>query len=208
MRSRKMIRVALSALVVPAMMLCFSASALAAEEPVTREAKSITGTSALLHGELNPRAVAAEPVEYYFTYRASGSNCRRENENHELENEKVAPEPSELAAGTPKQAVSLNVTDLEPGTQYTVCLVEAPVGEPGSVSVGNPFMFTTHTLAPEVISEGSSGVTPFEAHLEAQVNANKQTTSCVFEYGTSTAYGNKTPCEQATIEGSGNRTSA
>src|SRR5580700_8831543 len=123
MRARKMIRVALSALVVPVVLLCFSASALAAEAPVTREAKSITGTSALLHGELNPRAAAAEPVEYYFTYQASGSSCRRENGNGELENVKVAPEPSELAAGTPKQAVSLSVADLEPGTQYTVCLV-------------------------------------------------------------------------------------
>ena len=44
-------------------------------------------------------------------------------------------------------------------------------------------------------------MTPFEARLEAVVNANKQSTSCVFEYGTSTAYGSKVPCEQATIEG-------
>ncbi len=51
----RLIRVALCALVVPAVLLCFSASALAAPEvPVTREAKSVTGTSAVFNGELNP----------------------------------------------------------------------------------------------------------------------------------------------------------
>jgi phosphodiesterase/alkaline phosphatase D-like protein len=57
--------------------------------------------------------------------------------------------------------------------------------------------------APVVVSESSSAVTPFAATLEAQVNPEGQaTTSCVFEYGETTAYGSSVECEPALLEDS------
>ena len=56
---------------------------------------------------------------------------------------------------------------------------------------------------PSVDSEGASGVGPFGATLEAQVNPEEQETTCVrFEYGTSTAYGSSVPCANGSL-GSG-----
>jgi hypothetical protein len=54
--------------------------------------------------------------------------------------------------------------------------------------------------APVVDSEGASGVGPFGATLEAQVNPEEQETSCVrFEYGTSAAYGSSVPCANGSL---------
>jgi hypothetical protein len=193
MRARRLIQVALGALVVPAGLLCFSASALAAPEaPVTREAKSITGTTAVLHGVLNPRAKAPEAVEYSFAYAASGSECA---------GGLVAPVLPVLAPGDPGEAVSVTLTGLEGSTEYAFCVVSNALGEP-SLS-GLPLTFKTLAAAPEVVAGGeqASGVTPSEARLEAMVNPENQSTSCVFQYGPSTAYGKEAPCEQGTLGG-------
>jgi hypothetical protein len=57
--------------------------------------------------------------------------------------------------------------------------------------------------APVVDSEGASGIGPFGATLEAQVNPEEQETSCVrFEYGTSAAYGSSVQCANGSL-GSG-----
>ncbi len=194
MRTRRLIRVALSALVLPAVLLCFSASALAAPEaPVTREAKSIAGTTAVLHGVLNPRAKAAEVVEYSFAYAQSATECTAGL---------VAPVLPVLAPGNPGEAVSETLTGLEGSTTYTFCLLANPVGEP-SLS-GLALTFKTLAAAPEVDSASSSAVTPFEGTVEALVNPeNQPSTSCVFEYGTSISYGKSVPCAQSVLEGAG-----
>ncbi len=67
-----------------------TALAAAPEEPVSREAKSITAGSAVLNGELNPKAADLESEEYEFAYRQSGSECLNEGAP-----EKVVPEPPE-----------------------------------------------------------------------------------------------------------------
>ncbi len=54
---------------------------------------------------------------------------------------------------------------------------------------------------PEVLGEAANGVTPTTAFLEGYVTPNEQTTTCKFEYGTSTAYGTTVPCEPEIIEG-------
>ena len=189
MRTRRLIRVALSALAVPVVLLCFSASAFAAPEvPVTREAKSVTGVSAVFDGELNP--LHSGSAGYEFAYN-TGPSC---------EGGMVTPEGLE---GLGREIeVSTPVTGLTPSTEYTVCVVATftPVGEPTETTYGQPYTFTTHALAPEVVSEAKQ-VTPFEAHLEAAVNPENQATSCVFQYGPTSAYGKEVPCEQGTLSG-------
>ena len=49
-------------------------------------------------------------------------------------------------------------------------------------------------------ARAASGVGPFGATLEAQVNPEEQETTCVrFEYGTSTAYGSSVPCVNGSL---------
>ncbi len=56
--------------------------------------------------------------------------------------------------------------------------------------------------APIIEDEGSLEATPFAATLAARVNPENQgTTSCVFEYGETSAYGSSVPCSQGTLYG-------
>jgi hypothetical protein len=58
---------------------------------------------------------------------------------------------------------------------------------------------------PVVVSEGVSGVTPFEVHLEATVNAGEEptgkTTECHFQYGKTSVSEHEISCEQGALEG-------
>ena len=166
-----------------------SAQAAAPETPVTREAKSLTATSVVLHGELNPLASATAGYEFIYN---TGGGCEG------------ATTTTEGAEATGKAIqVSTPVTGLTPSTEYTFCVVatHAEGGEPPELAQGNPVTFKTLAEAPAVDSQGSSGVTPFEARLEATVNPDSQTSSCVFEAGETVAYGTKLACEPATLEG-------
>jgi hypothetical protein len=75
----------------------------------------------------------------------------------------------------------------------TICVL---VG--GLVFAGAPAL----AAAPEVLSEGVSSITPYEAHLEATVNAGEETTKCHFQYGTTSITEHEAACEPSeTLEG-------
>jgi hypothetical protein len=160
------------------------------EAPVTEPAIPITGTEATLNGELNPGSSAT--AGYEFTYNTNGT-CT----------EGPTTEPGAEATGEHIK-VSTPLTGLEALTPYTFCVVathtEAGVTE---LAPGLPLTFETLASSPVVVSESSSGVTPFAATLEAQVNPeNQATTSCRVEYGLSTAYeAGSAPCEPSSING-------
>jgi len=61
--------------------------------------------------------------------------------------------------------------------------------------------FAAPPEAPLVEAGEVSSTTPSSASVNAFVNPENQTTSCQFEYGTSTSYGNSVPCEPASLEG-------
>jgi hypothetical protein len=167
--------------------LIFSgAPALAAppEKPVTKPATLVAGTTATLNGELNPTKSAT--TGYDFTYNTNGT-CT----------EGATTTPGSEAKGT-KIKVSTPVIELIPSTEYTFCVVAIHEAESTS---GLPLKFKTHAVAPVVDSEGSSGVTPFQARLEALVNPENQITSCEFQYGKTNTYGTSVPCEPASLEG-------
>jgi len=174
--------------------LVFSgAPALAAlpEAPVTEPATGVTSSEATLNGELNPGSSAT--TGYEFSYNTNGT-CT----------EGPTTEPGAEATGEHIK-VSTPLTGLEARTPYTFCVVathtEAEVTE---LAAGLPLTFETLASSPVVVSESFSGVTPFAATLEAQVNPeNQATTSCRVEYGLSTAYETgSAACEQPSISGS------
>jgi hypothetical protein len=49
--------------------------------------------------------------------------------------------------------------------------------------------------APSVVGEGVSSITPFEAHLEATVNAGEEATECHFQYGKTSVTEHEVLCE-------------
>jgi phosphodiesterase/alkaline phosphatase D-like protein len=163
------------------------------ETPATREPEAVTGTSAVLRGELNPYQ-AGEAGGYEFTYEQSESECGGGS---------VAPEPPGAASGAVKEGVQVSVSNLEPNRAYVVCVVAINGG--GEVATGQGWPF--RTLAPAAHVAGSSlhasVVSPFEERLEAVANPENQATSCVFEYGPTTSYGESRPCDAPTIEGFG-----
>ncbi|HET7446131.1 MAG TPA: hypothetical protein VFJ57_15900 [Solirubrobacterales bacterium] len=95
----------------------------------------------------------------------------------------------EAAEGS--KAISLDATGLEPNTSYEVTLEATNAGGASSGAK----TFATDLVAPIVNpgpgrSDGKGGY-----HLEAALNPrNSAVTSCVFEYGPSTAYGQSIPC--------------
>jgi phosphodiesterase/alkaline phosphatase D-like protein len=71
----------------------------------------------------------------------------------------------------------------------------------GSLAVSAP----AFAAAPTVVSQSVPSITPYEARLEATVNAGEQpagrTTECNFEYGAGSISEHKVPCEQGTPPG-------
>ncbi len=150
--------------------------------PQTEAAGAITGTTATLKGMLKP---AATKLKYEFEYSA-GASCEGGATTNEGEGE---------------GKVSMPVTGLEGSSEYAFCLVA--INDVGESAVGAPVTFRTLATDPTVVGESSSGVTPFAADLQAEVNPeNQSATLCVFEYG-EVVIEHRAPCEQATLEGAG-----
>jgi hypothetical protein len=140
----------------------------APEAPETKAATLVTAKTATFNGVLNPKAEAT--AGYYFSYNANGT-CEGF----------TTPQPPVAEAKVKALSVSTPVTGLEPNQKYTVCLVAFNAAGAQS-TVGNAVPVETKPAPPEVVSETTSGVTPYEATLEAQVNPNNQSTTYVFEY--------------------------
>jgi len=171
-------------------------SALAAtpETPETGKANpaTITATTATLEdGVLNPHA-AGEVGEYEYRFRASETECEGESST-----------TPEVAAGNKKEAVPpVDLTNLQPNTHYTFCLIEHNLGGEYSLP-STPAHFLTESLAPTVGSESSSSIKATEAHVEAGVNAENETTECHFQYGTAVVTEHEAECEQGALSGGG-----
>jgi hypothetical protein len=178
------IRSGFVSLCVLAGVLLFSAPAMAAapEPPVAAvNGATVTATTVTLEGTLNPKA-AGDPGEYEFLYEASATECAEGA---------VAPEPAGIALGLKAEAVApVELTGLQPSTQYTVCLLERNAAL--EATVGPAVTFTTAAAPPTVDGESVSAVGSTGATLEAQVNANNQPTTYSFEYSTTEASGKLT----------------
>jgi hypothetical protein len=146
------------------------------ETPETLKAEPVAGTSATLHGVLNPHTTVpgAEAGSYTFLYRPSASECQGEGEQ---------ATPTTKASGNEGEAVSAAITGLLPATAYTVCLVAHNTVE--EAAVGSPVTFTTPVIAPAIESESASNVDATEARLEATIDPDGAETAYHFEYGPS-----------------------
>jgi hypothetical protein len=152
-------------------------------------ARLITATTASLEGVLNPHATAK--AGWYFEY-SLGASCTG-GQTTEVE----------VEATVEDETVAKEVTELQPNAQYTFCLVAT--NEAGEATASpTEVHFKTLTETPTLESLATPSLTSTAATLEAVVNPeNEPTTSCVFDFGETTAYGQELPCEPASIHGFG-----
>ncbi len=151
----------------------------------TTEAASAVGTAgATLNGSLEHSA--GEPLSWLFHY-APGSSCHGGSET----------ERKPLTEGeTGLLHEHATIAELEPATEYTVCLSdESTEGVPGGESAAS---FETAGLAPTGSAVTVKSVTPFDAVFEGSVNPQNEVTGYRFEYATNPNF------EGATVAGAAN----
>jgi hypothetical protein len=134
---------------------------------------TLTSSSAILEGELNPGSASGE-VGWYFTYGTEGS-CTGAG---------TAPVPASVAEGDHVH-VTMEIAGLQPDKQYAYCLVAS---DPSGSSSGAPVAFTTLPVAPSVGAESVSN-TGIDGHivLGAKIDPNNQETTYFFEYASEEA---------------------
>jgi streptogramin lyase len=130
---------------------------------------SLTATSAMISGTINPEGVK---VIYDFEYGTSESYGSRTDEVSSWAGDE-ATEPKEVGE---------SLTGLEPHQTYDYQLVASSIH--GSSPCGNQTL-TTESAKPSIEGEGVDGSTQTEATLLATVNPNNEATHFHFEYGTS-----------------------
>jgi hypothetical protein len=144
-----------------------------AEKPETKPASGETGSTAILHGVLNPKAEAE--TGWYFAY-STGAECTS-----------GGPGSGETAHEPPAKAKALSVereaAGLEPNKAYKFCLVATNTAEESTP--GTEVSLKTLPLPPVIASESASSVKSTGATLEAQINPNNEKTKYTFEYSTS-----------------------
>ena len=147
-----------------------------AEEPETTGSKTVTSTTAMLEGVLNPKAKAPVKAGWYFAYSA-GASCTSAGTG----SGETAHEPAEGQA----LSEATEATGMEPNREYRFCLIATD--EAGNPTPGDEAPLKTLPLAPATASESASEVKSTEAQLGAQINPENETTSDTFEYATSEA---------------------
>lgn len=137
-------------------------------------ADTITGTTATLHGVVNPGGTA---TDFQFLYGTTSSYGL------------VSPIlPTFADDDTNDQPVSTAITGLTAGTTYHFQLQAI---NPGGSVASSDFTFTTPggSALPTVTVTGSSAITQTAATLAGTVIPNGLSTSFFIEYGLTTAYG-------------------
>jgi hypothetical protein len=161
----------------------FTTGSILPRAPSTRSAADIATETVTLEGRLTAQRV---PTTWYFEY-APGNSCGGAGAGRTPEAQDEHPdEPTEVHAP---------VSGLEPGTEYSACLIAK--NSAGS-SAGSSVSFTTKAIPPRIVSV-SAQAGASEASIEGQVLPGAQHASCQLEYGTTEAYGFRAPCNEGLI---------
>jgi hypothetical protein len=134
-------------------------------------------TTATVTGTVNPNGQATSRYFEYGTSTSYGSKTASVG----------------VGSGTTNVDVSAALTGLAPGTTYHYRVVAT---NSTGTSRGADGIFAT-AAAPGVVTGAATSVTPTSATLNGSVDPNGRPTTWLFEYGTSTSYGSKTPAKSA-----------
>lgn len=155
------------------------------DEPssVILDASNIETHSATLNGTVNPGQLSTSAVFEYGISTDYGNTIS------------ASESPVE---GDTSLNVSAGITELTPGTTYHFRIkVENSLG----IVYSNDNTFTTSGQLPDVTDVTVTVLTLNEATLNSSVNPNLLLTTVVFEYGTSTDYGNIISPDENNING-------
>jgi DNA-binding beta-propeller fold protein YncE len=148
-------------------------------EVITEAASSLTETTVVVNGMVNPAGVQVNSCEFEYGIEAIYGNsvpCEEAT--------------AQIGAGNQPVHVNASLTGLQPGATYDYRLKAANAPYGANTGPGRTFA----TLGPLLIEEESvSGIGSSSAALSAQVNPDGRPTTYQFEYGTSTSYGSTTP---------------
>ena len=153
------------------------AAVLAAPTAITGPVSAVGATSATASGTVNPNG---QSTTWHFEYGTSTSYGRKTSSKS-------------AGSGTANVQVSGALTGLSPSTTYHYRLVAA---NGGGTTRGADGIFTTPS-APNAVTGSSTSVTVSAATLNGTVDPNGRATTWYFQYGTSTAYGSRTPAQSA-----------
>ncbi len=152
---------------------------------VTNAASAVSIDAATLNGSVNPHSTEIADCHFEYVddagFQANGFTGAA--------TATCVPNPGESANPV---AVHADVTGLQTGTTYHVRLV---VSSAGGMTIAEPKVFTTVPIA---FTDTATGTLH---HTDATLNGHfdphgDAITSCQFDWGTTTAYGNTTPCAE------------
>jgi NHL repeat len=132
-----------------------------------------------------------EETTYYFQYVDAAQYEEKAKDPYQAG--ASAPVPFGSIPGTSSQgsAVSVNLPELAGGTTYHYRVVAAnPIG----TVYGPDQKFTTRPPPPVVSTGAASEVTQTSANVTGTVNPETLKTSCYYQYGPSSEYGQTAPC--------------
>jgi hypothetical protein len=144
---------------------------------VTGAATNIEGTSATLHGTVDPDGAPVE--ECFFEYGLTAAYGQTTP---------CAETPASLGSGEAAVPVHADIAGLDPATEYHFRLLAKNAN--GTES-GADAEFKTSS-PPVITDETAEGVGTVDAKLRAQVNPEGFATTYRFEWGTDASYGNST----------------
>lgn len=149
---------------------------------VTNAASAIGTTTATLNGTVNANGGSTTIIFEYGPTTAYG---------------RTRTADQSPLSGTTDTAVSFSESNLNPATTYHYRVVASNTG---GTTYGADMTFTTRA-APSATTNTATGVDGTNATLNGAVNANGDSTTVIFEYGTSTAYGSSITADQSPLTG-------
>ena len=150
---------------------------------ITDPATAITTTGATLNGTVNANGSSTTVTFEYGLTASYGSTLT------------ATQSPVGGSANTP---VSVPVTGLQPNTLYHFRVVGTNAG--GTVN-GNDLTFTTAAAPPVVVTNPATNIGTTTATLNGTVTAVNSTTSVIFEWGLTPAFGNVAPGVPSPVTG-------
>jgi hypothetical protein len=161
----------------------FTTEPIAPRVPSTESPADIAAETVTLEGRLTAERAS---TTWYFEY-APGSSCNGVGAAR-------TPEAGDTHPGE-QTDVSASVDGLQPGTEYSDCLIaKNAVG----LRAGSPISFTTKAISPRVMSVNARAGAS-EATIEGQIRPGAQHASCEVEYGITEAYGLRAPCGEELV---------
>lgn len=155
-----------------------------APNATTQAATNITVNSATLNGIVNPNYLSSTVSFEYGTTTAYGQT--------------ISASQSPIT-GDANTSVTAEINGLTPGKEYHF---RVKTNNALGTAYGEDASFLTLGQTPTAITQSATNLSSVGARLNGMVNANYLSTEVIFEYGTTTAYGNTITAIPSPVTGS------